>query len=93
MGNDHRHYYVGGTPQGGDKTRRVIERPPAAPPVIISRKGFGTMCECGRAHQVRYLTKDTVHAIVPCDCGAILRYTPGKGDTKYSTRDHVCPNY
>ena len=72
MGNDHRHYYVGGTPQGGDKTRRVIERPPAAPPVIISRKGFGTMCECGRAHQVRYLTKDTVHAIVVLFCAIHL---------------------
>lgn len=45
------------------------------PPVKVSPEPVIT-CPCGQTHSVKYLTAETTQVIIPCKCGALIRYYP-----------------
>ena len=66
--------YVGG------KGKPASVKPPKAAPVIPQLH-----CPCGDVHNI-HLIPDTLQIIIPCKCGALLRYYPQQNST---TIEHV----
>jgi hypothetical protein len=57
-------------PTIGGKGKPASVKPPKVAPVIPQ-----LLCLCGEVHNI-HLTPDTLQIIIPCKCGALLRYYP-----------------
>ena len=68
--SDHNHK-VGGNGRKPGKEKPPMKIIPA--PVIT--------CTCGQTHNIMYLTAETTQVIIPCKCGALIRYYPDTSAT------------
>lgn len=57
-------------PTIGGKGKPASVKPPVVRPYALQLK-----CTCGELHDLR-MTPETLQIIIPCKCGALLRYYP-----------------
>lgn len=62
-------------PTVGGKGKRAADKPPKVKPVTYVPM---LDCACGKSHPVHGINDNTSLIIIPCQCGALLRWTPNK---------------